>query len=390
MKIIDCIKRILAKKIYNESKRKSEKTLNNILFKDGETPLYFSRTRYKNLLDTFNIQPRLSSSHEQYRLERNNLSTAGDIKNCFASIKSEFSFTKESGTKDCDYYDGSSEISTIKDNLEKIKKDGTKITEVYKKGFFYTHFPVFHGHIAEFKIENIIKSVYIWYGLYRNIELYLCGSANNVFQIDKQKYPEALWDPSSIEGPKNIFDKLVSDIVEKNNDLSETITDGENIFKILKSNIKDTVMNRHGAESFLQWQDMIAYCTAFEEQDGIKRIFGVPILVIPSSVYGYGWYNLSHKNRYQDCNTHRYHPNDKTIYYEFDNKKFTGRYLKQSHDDASLPILSKNPIGEIDANSAYRLHFYERKRCKKIPDNNDVKQCDDIIGLCIEKYLIKK
>ena len=212
--MFDCFKSKKAAKIYSESRKKSEETLSDISFKDGETPLYFSTTRYNLLLDTFNINPVVSSSHERGSMMRNNASMKGKIGNDVTSIESENFSCKELEFKEQNFYNGSSEISTIKDNLRKIKDKGKKITEVNNKGFFYTRFPIFHGRIAELIPENIIKSAYIWYGLYRNIELYLCGSANNVFQVDKTKYPEALWAPSCIEGPKNIFNDLSPLIIQ--------------------------------------------------------------------------------------------------------------------------------------------------------------------------------
>lgn len=385
--MFDCLKAKRASKRYNESQKKSEETLSDISFKDGETPLYFSKTHYNLLLETFNINTKSSSSHEIGSVIRNESSNKGRIGNdALANVGSEKLSSKELAIKDRESYDRSSAISTIKDNLGKIKKEGKKITEINGKGYFYTRFPVFHGRIAEFKPENIVESAYIWYGLYRNIELYLCGSANNVFQVDKKEYPEALWAPSSIEGPMNIFHELVSEIVEKNNDNLMKLTEGKSIFEILSNNIKDTVMNRYVAESFLQWQDMIVFCTVFEEKDGIKKIFGVPILVIPSSEYGYGWYNLNHENRYGKDSNKDYNPNDKTRYYEFDNGEFTGQYLEKV-DDNPIPLALYNELEEIDANSAYAMHSFETKKTRDIPDRKKVKNCDDIIGLCIEKYL---
>ena len=220
-----------------------------------------------------------------------------------------------------EYYGEDTKISIIKNNLEKIKKDGDKITEVNSWEIFYTHFPVFHGRLAEFYPDAIIESAYIWYGIYRNIELYLCGHSNNVYAIDNEEYPEALWAPSKIVGPKNIFENIVEYIEKNDNNIPDKLTDGKNIFEILSSNIKDSVMNRYIAKSFLQWHDMIVYCTSTEEKDGIKKIFGVPILVIPSPNFGYGWYNLNHEGRYGDDSDIDYHPTDKTKYYEFDGKK---------------------------------------------------------------------
>lgn len=387
--MFDCFKYKRAAKIYSESLKKSEETLNDILFKDGETPLYFSKTYYDLLLYTFNIKPEVSSSHERGSMMRNNASMKGKIGNDVISIESENSSCKELEFKEQSFYNRSSEISTIKDNLRNIKENGKKITEVNKKEIFYTRFPVFHGRIAEMRPENIIKSAYIWYGLYRNIELYLCGSANNVFQVDKTKYPEALWAPSCIEGPKNIFNDLVSKIEENDKDILGELTEEKSIFEILSANIKDTVMNRYKAESFLQWQDMIVFCTAFEEKDGIKRIFGVPILVIPSSGYGYGWYNLNHESRYEKGSNNKYNPNDKSRYYEFDNGNFTGRYLDK-FADYPIPASLYNKLEEVDANSAYVMHSFVTKKSGNIPDRRKVEKCDDIIGLCIEKYLFKK
>ena len=387
--IFDYFKAKKAAKIYYESQKKSEETLNDILFKDGETPLYFSKTRYKLLLYTFSIKQKVSSGHEIGNVMRNNASMKGKIGNDVISIGAGISSSEELGVKNWESYGKSPEILTIKDNLEKIKEEGKKITEVNKKEIFYAHFPVFHGRIAEFKPENVNKSVYIWYGLYRNIELYLCGSANNVFQVDKKEYPEALWAPSSTEGQKNFFNNLVSEIVENDNEISEEFTGGKSIFEILSANIKETVMNRYNAESFLQWQDMIVYCTAFEEKDGIKRIFGVPILVIPSPRYGYGWYNLNHESRYEKCGNNKYNPNDKTRYYEFDNDKFTGRYLYKI-DDTPIPTVSYKKLEEVDANSAYAMHSFETKYNKNIPSKSKVEKCDDIIGLCINKHLFTR
>ena len=133
---------------------------------------------------------------------------------------------------------------------------------------------------------------------------------------------------------------------------------------------------------------MVVFCTAFEEKNGIKRIFGVPILVIPSSGYGYGWYNLNHESRYEK-GSNKYNPNDKSKYYEFDNGKFTGRYLDKI-DDNPNPAALYNELEEIDANSAYGMHSFVTKKSGKIPDRRTVEKCDDIIGLCIEKYLFKK
>lgn len=387
--MFDYFKSKRAAKIYSESQKKSAETLNDISFKDGETPLYFSKTHYNLLLKTFNIKPEVSSIHEINSIMRNNISMKGKIGNGVISIGPEYFSSKELGVKEQYFYNGSPEISTIKDKLGYIKNIGKKITEVNKKEIFYAHFPVFHGRIAEFKPENVNKSAYIWYGLYRNIELYLCGSANNVLQVDKKEYPEALWAPSSIEGPKNIFNNLVSEIVENDNDISEELTGGKSIFEILSANIKDTVMNRSKAESFLQWQDIIVYCTEFEEKDGIKRIFGVPILVIPSPKYGYGWYNLNHESRYEKCSNNKYNPNDKTRYYEFDNDKFTGRYLYKI-DDTPIPTVSYKKLEEVDANSAYAMHSFETKYNKNIPSRSKVEKCDDIIGLCIKKHLFKR
>lgn len=384
-----CLKIKRATKIYYESKKKSEEALNDILFKDGETPLYFSKTHYNLLLDTFNIKTRVSSSHEVGSVIKDNVSIKGKIGNNATSMESENLSSEESSVKYSESYDRSSEISTLKDNLEKIKREGKKITEVNKKEYFYTRFPVFHGRIAEFRPDNIIKSAYIWYGIYRNIELYLCGSANNVFQVDKKEYPEALWAPSSIEGPKNIFHNLVYEIAENNNDILGELTEGKSIFEILSANIKDSVMNRYVAKSFLQWQDMIVLCTAFEENGGIKRIFGVPVLVIPSPSYGYGWYNLNHESRYEKDSNNKYNPNDKTRYYEFDNNKFTGRYLDKIDDSPISADLYKK-LDEVDANSAYALHSFEIKKDRNKPDISKVKKCDDIIGICIEKHLFKK
>lgn len=68
-----------------------------------------------------------------------------------------------------------------------------------------------------------------------------------MFQVDKTKYPAALWAPSCIEGPKHIFNDLVSKIEENDKDILGELTEGKSIFEILSANIKDTVMNRDKA-----------------------------------------------------------------------------------------------------------------------------------------------
>lgn len=102
---------------------------------------------------------------------------------------------------------------------------------------------------------------------------------------------------------------------------------------------------------------MVVFCTAFEEKNGIKRIFGVPILVIPSSGYGYGWYNLNHESRYEKGSNKKYNPNDKRRYYEFDNGNFTGRYLdKIANNPIPVSLYNELKVEVVDANSAYVMH----------------------------------
>lgn len=396
--MIDWYKKRKAKKRYDDSIEKSLKALNNIEFRNGETPLYFSTTNYELLLDTFNIQPKSSSTDEQNRRTQETTKINGGLNTKNTSLGAGLSSLEEHGSKVTNQYGKDSEISNIKNNIDKIKCNGKTIDKASKGDIFFVHFPVFHGEIAEFKPSNKIKSVYIWYGLYRNIELYLCGSAKNVYTIDNKKYPKSLWAPSSIEGPNNIFETLVSEIVEEGNDISDNLTGGQTIFEILQNNIKDTVMNRYSPNaSFLQWQDMIIRCTAVEEKEGIKRIFGFPILVIPSSTFGYGWYNLNHEGRYGESSDVQYHPNNKDTYYEYDDGEFTGNYLEKIGNTGYIdgqPYIKylNRESDEIDANKAYELYSYKVNKSKNgsKPINRKVKKCDDIIGICIEKNLFIK
>lgn len=389
MRIINCFRKRKAQKLYIESLKKSEEALNNILFRDGATPLYFSNTRYNLLLNTFSIKSKKESVQEKSVNLENNTSARASINAKISSIEVGDGLTENYGNKYIVSYDKDTEIVTIKDNIDKIKNHGRTITKVKKGEIFYTHFPVFHGEIAEFLPKNKIASAYIWYGLYRNIELYLCGSSKNVFSVDDKIFPKALWAPSAIEGPVNIFEKLVYEVVEKNNDITDDLTEGKSIFEILGNNIKDTVMNRYEAKSFLQWQDMIVYCTAIEEKNGIRKIFGVPIFVVPSSSYDYGWYNIDHEGRYGEKGDLEYHPNNKDRFFEYENGGFTGRFLTKI-DSISMLKKSVDTIDVVDANSAYKMNSYVVKRINNIPKTEKVEKCDDIIGICMERNLNDK
>lgn len=391
MGLINCFRKKKAQKLYNESLKKSEETLNNILFRDGATPLYFSDTRYNLLLNTFSIKSKKESVQEKSVNLENNTSVSASFNAKISSIEVGDGFAENYGAKHIVSYDKDTEIVTIKDNIDKIKNYGTTITKVKKGEIFYTHFPVFHGEIAEFLPKNKIASAYIWYGLYRNIELYLCGSIKNVFSVDNKLYPKALWNPSTIEGPVNIFEKLISEVVEKNKDIIDDLTEGQSIFEILSCNIKDTVMNRIGtkAKSFIQWQDMIVYCTAIEETCGIRKIFGVPIFVATSSNYGYGWYNIDHEGRYGEKGDVEYHPNNKDRFFEYENGCFTGRCLTKI-DSISMSKKRVDTIDVVDANSAYKMHSYIVKKINNIPKTEKVEKCDDIIGICMERSLNDK
>lgn len=360
---------------YNRSLLLSEKALNDAEFRNGESTIYFSETHYNYLLNTFNITER--SVHNEQKVSGSELAINGSIDICnTAKMGTNLECSKSHLTQDT--YEKDSKISTILNNIDSIKKQGKTILDVQNAGeFFYVHFPVFHGQLINF--NTLIENVYIWSGKYRNVELYMCGSSKNVYFSGIDKESIAKWNPSGIEGPQNIFETIVTSLEDSDDEYKE-IFNKYDIFKILRENIKDTVMNRNGlGKSFYQWQDLLVLCAGVEEDNGIKTVFGVPVLVKSSQKYGYGWYNLRHIDKTT------YHPNKVDSYYEFNGVDFTGRFLSKTKD--LYGKFNKN-IDVIDGNIAYKLYEYEIKNDDPQTIKKDyVRKCDDIIAICIEKEL---
>lgn len=181
------------------------------------------------------------------------------------------------------------------------------------------------------------------------------------------------------------------------------------IFKLFEDNIHKSVMNRRIDKSFYQWQEMIVYCTNIKEEDGIKKIIGIPLLVIPSKNFGYGWYNLKYKlqnsgkieigNNVNNKDTvfmldgDKFkidnNINNKDAFFEFDNGEFTGRFLMKEKIYYSIltdKVKFSDKVKVIDANSAYQ-HRYSIQKMQEKPSSEQVKKSDDIIGICIDKNL---
>lgn len=292
---------------YNKSLLLSEKALNDADFRNGESTIYFSDTHYNYLLNTFNITER--SVHNEQTISSHEGAISGSIDFCnTAKLETNLECSHSNSTQDT--YEKESKISTILNNIDNIKKQGKTILDVQNAGeFFYVHFPVFHGQLINF--TTLIENVYIWSGKYRNVELYMCGSSKNVYFSGIEKDSIAKWNPSNIEGPQKIFETIVTSLEESDDGYKEIINQYD-IFKILTENIKDTVMNRNGlGKSFYQWQDLLVLCAGVEEDNGIKKVFGVPVLVKSSQKFGYGWYNLRHIDKTT------YDPNNMDTYYEF-------------------------------------------------------------------------
>lgn len=377
----------LIKKSYNtylESIKKSEAAIANVSFSDGMAPLYFSDRRFKNFLDTFRISPVISSTVEDSQSNENSITrkVQADVKGIVrAGI--EITNSDSQNKKITKNHRDDSCITTIKNNIEGIKSNGCSILDATENNFFYANFPVFHGRLIEFTSK--VKNVYLWYGEYRNIKLYLCGNANNVFSEDEDEYPNTEWNPSTIKGHKDIFQHLINE--EKTGDYKN-----QEIFELFEDNIHQSVMNRTQSRSFYQWQEMIVYCTNIKEENGIKKIIGIPLLVIPSKRFGYGWYNLKYKllneGKIKNGNT----INNKDAFFEFDNGKFTGRFLSKEREffrnSVSDKISFSDKIDIIDTNSAYK-NRYAIKNTQEIPSSEKVKNSDDIIGICIDKNLLK-
>lgn len=401
------LKKIIKKSynMYLESIKKSEATIANVSFSDGMAPLYFSDRRFENFLDTFSISPVTSSTVEDSQSNGNSITrkVQADAK-VPVRAGTEMTNSDSQNKKITKNHREDSCIKTIKNNIERIKSKGCSILDATENNFFYANFPVFHGRLIDFTSK--VTNVYLWYGEYRNIKLYLCGNTNNVFSEDKDEYQNTEWNPSMIKGHKDIFRNLINE--ENTGDYKN-----KEIFELFEGNIHKSVMNRTQSRSFYQWQEMIVYCTNIKEENGIKKIIGIPLLVIPSKGFGYGWYNLKYKlldggkikignNVVNNKDTFfeldddkikiNNDINNKDAFFEFDDGKFTGRFLMKEKElyRSTFPdkVKFSDRVKVIDANSAYQ-HRYSIKKMKAIPSPEQVKKSDDIIGICIDKNLLK-
>lgn len=390
-------------KEYLESGKKSADAIKNVSFSDGMAPLYFSERRINNFLDAFSINPVISTTVEgsQSKEKSITIKAQGNIMGVIGmGIEATGSDNNKKTTKN---HREDSYIKTIKDSIEYIKSKGCSILDATEMNFFYANFPVFHGSLIELTTE--VTDVYLWYGEYRNIKLYLCGNKKNVSSVDRNEFPSTEWDPSSITGQKSIFQHLINEEKDKN-------FKNEEIFGLFEDNIHKSVMNRHEAKSSYQWQEMIVYCTNIKEENGIKKIIGIPLLVIPSKSFGYGWYNLKYKlldvgkikigNNINNKDTFFESDDDKFIinndinnkdaFFEFDNGEFTGRFLMKEkelyYSTSPDKVKFSDRVKVIDTNSAYQ-HRYSIKKIPTVPLPEQVKESDDIIGLCIDKNLLK-
>lgn len=389
---------------YLESLKKSETAIENVSFSDGMTHLYFSNRRFEIFLETFSINPPKNFTVEDSQSNENIITVKGQV-GVMRIVEAGIEMTNSDSQnkKITKNYSEDSCIKTIKKNIGYIKSKGFSIRDATENNFFYANFPVFHGSLIELSTE--VTDVYLWYGEYGNIKLYLCGNKKNVSSIDRDEFPSTEWDPSSINGQKSIFQHLINEEENKN-------FKSEEIFKLFEDNIHKSVMNRHDAKSFYQWQEMIVYCTNIKEEDGIKKIIGIPLLVIPSKNFGYGWYNLKYKllnggkikigNNVNNKDTvfkldgDKFKIdndiNNKDAFFEFDNGEFTGRFLMKEnelyHSVFTDKVKFSDKVKVIDTNSAYH-HRYSIQKMQEKPSSEQVKKSDDIIGICIEKNLLK-
>ena len=390
-------------KEYLNSVKKSAVAINNVSFSDGMTPLYFSERRYQIFCDTFKIKPVINLSVEDHSSSEESITVKAKCE--IARIGGEIEYTESNnGIKTTKNYGEDSKIQTIKNSIKDIKDAGYSILDAVENNFFYANFPVFHGSLIG--SSKVLTDVYLWYGEYRNIKLYLCGNTKNVFSVDNDEFPNTEWNPSTIQGQMNIFQYFIDeekpDTVEK-----------DDIFKLFEENIFQSVMNRTDMKSFYQWQEMIVYCTNIKEENGIKKVIGIPLLVIPSKEFGYGWYNLKYKllgNRkikngdditkkdtFFESNDGIFKINNdinnKDAFFEFDNGKFTGRFLmKEKILDGSYSrdeVTFSDKINIKDINRAYQ-HRYLIKKTQSKPLSKQVKECNDIIGICIDENLLKQ
>ena len=386
---------------YLESLKKSEAAIENVSFPDGMTHLYFSNRNFEKFLETFSINPPNNFTTEDIQSNKNRITVKGQagVKRIFeAGTEVTNSYSKNK--KITENFRADSCIKTIKKNIESIKSDGFNIRDARENNFFYANFPVFHGRLIELNKE--VPDVYLWYGEYGNIKLYLCGNIKNVSSIDENEFPSTKWDPSSIKGQRRIFQHLIND--EGNKTFKRN-----DVFELFEDNIHKSVMNRRIDKSFYQWQEMIVDCTYIKEEDGIKKIIGIPLLVIPSKNFGYGWYNLKYKLRNSgkikiDNNVNNKdavfmldgdkfkidnNMNNKDAFFEFYNGEFTGRFLMKEKIYYSVltdKIKLSDKIKVIDANSAYQ-HRYSVQKIQEKPSSEQVKKSTDIIGICIDKNL---
>jgi len=233
----------------------------------------------------------------------------------------------------------------------------------------------------------------------------LFSLANNVFSEDKDEHPNTEWDPSTITGQKDIFQHLINEENTGNYNNKE-------VFELFEYNIHQSVMNRTKSISSYRWQEMLVYCTNIKEENGIKKIIGIPLLIIPSKGFGYGWYNLKYKRlnegKIKNDNTINNKDaffeldqgkfkinediNNKDAFFEFDNGNFTGKVLLIERDTLQNlspdNIIFSDRIDTIDANNAYK-NRYTIEKVQQIPSSKMVKNCCDIIGICIDKNLLK-
>lgn len=365
---------------YLNSLEKSEEAIKNVMFSDGMAPLYFSNRKLEEFYNAFRIKPVISSVAENGWLSENSLTSKASVKIKGIAEKGHEGINTESRNgNNTRNYGIDSDIITIKNNIEIIKQNGCSILDAIKNNFFYANFPVFHGNLFEF--DKCLETVYLWHGEYRNIKLYLCGNTKNVFSVDKKEYPKAIWNPSTIEGQKDIFEYLVDEV-------SNTNYKNKNIFDLFEKNIKQSVMNRNGlSKSFYQWHEMIAYCTNIKNENGIQKIIGIPLLVIPSRYFGYGWYNLKLDLNKDGNFINKDHPNNKNTYFEFNGRNFTGKFLLKENEIYYNDF--SNEFDVVDGNDAYKLGTYTVNRTKQIPHKEQVCKSDDIIGVyCYKNHLI--
>lgn len=412
MNIFEKLKQIImfnkSYKEYLKSVGKSAVAINNVSLSDGMTPLYFSERRYQIFCDTFKIKPVINSSVEDNSSSEGSFTVKGkgEISRIGGGIGGGIEYTKSSNNciKTTKNYGEDSYIQTIKNSIKDIKNVGYSILDAVENNFFYANFPVFHGSLIG--SPKVLTDVYLWYGEYRNIKLYLCGNTKNVFSVDNDESQKTEWNPSTIQGQMDIFQYFID---EEKPDTFEK----DDIFKLFEENIFQSVMNRTDMKSSYQWQEMIVYCTNIKEENGIKKVIGIPLLVIPSKEFGYGWYNLKYKlldngkikngdditkkDTFFELDDGNFKINNdinnKDAFFEFDNGKFTGRFLMKEkilngiHSRDEVTFSDKIDIKDI--NRAYQ-HRYLIKKTQSKPSSKQVKDCNDIIGICIDENLLKQ